>query len=44
MRQAKKYLVHMQFGNNKKGSHDNNPYDLSAEEVIWKKNPSRIKH
>ncbi|CCD73176.1 Chloride channel protein [Caenorhabditis elegans] len=36
MRQAKKYLVHMQFGNNKKGSHDNNPYDLSAEErKVW---------
>uniref|UniRef100_A0A1I7UQA3 Chloride channel protein n=1 Tax=Caenorhabditis tropicalis TaxID=1561998 RepID=A0A1I7UQA3_9PELO len=32
MRQAKKYLNHMQFGNNKKGSQENNPYDLSAEE------------
>ncbi|EGT30588.1 CBN-CLH-4 protein [Caenorhabditis brenneri] len=36
MRQAKKYLNHMQFGNNKKGSQENNPYDLSPEErKVW---------
>ncbi|CAI2356971.1 unnamed protein product [Caenorhabditis sp. 36 PRJEB53466] len=32
MKQAKKYLNHMQFGNYKKGSQESNPYDLSAEE------------
>uniref|UniRef100_A0A8R1DEU5 Chloride channel protein n=1 Tax=Caenorhabditis japonica TaxID=281687 RepID=A0A8R1DEU5_CAEJA len=32
MRQAKKYLNNMQFGNSKKGSHESNPYDLSCEE------------
>ncbi|ULT81965.1 hypothetical protein L3Y34_011731 [Caenorhabditis briggsae] len=32
MRQAKKYLNHMQFGNHKKGSQESNPYDLTPEE------------
>ncbi|KAF1747724.1 hypothetical protein GCK72_024190 [Caenorhabditis remanei] len=44
MRQAKKYLNHMQFGNHKKGSHDNNPYDLSPEErKAWEEEQLALK-